>query len=153
MLLLSFCALVVCLLCYGGDATIVWHAGIQSVRKSASPHPKWKTTHMAWHIQYPWAQYACCTTDRISACKVSSCAYRGWSSPVRLSNARQSRGLPAPNGRWAHEVWLNENTNIAILYPDRLSTIRKSPHVINYSKYTLVPTDTTTKCLVCRPVV
>ena len=114
MLLLSFCALVVCLLCYGGNATIVWHAGIQSVRKSASPHPKWKTTHMAWHIQYPWAQYACCTTDRISACKVSSCAYRGWSSPVRLSNARQSRGLPAPNGRWANEVWLNENTNIAI---------------------------------------
>ena len=28
--------------------------------------------------------------------------------------ARQSRGLPAPNGRWAHEVWLNVNTNIAI---------------------------------------
>ena len=25
------------MLCYGGDATIVWHAGIQSVRKSASP--------------------------------------------------------------------------------------------------------------------
>jgi hypothetical protein len=23
--------------------------------------------------------------------------------------ARQSRGLPAPNGRWAHEVWLNED--------------------------------------------
>ena len=28
--------------------------------------------------------------------------------------ARQSRGLAAPNGRWAHEVWVNETAKIAI---------------------------------------
>ena len=35
--------------------------------------------------------------------------------------ARQSRGLPAPNGRWAHEVWFNKDTKIAI-YDHEMST-------------------------------